>query len=86
MDNKFPYPCIGLFRFLDFSIRKSPVYDEVLQRVKNGQKFLDMGCCFAQDIRALVITAQKLIIAQLTLSIRSRTALPPKTRTELILK
>jgi len=50
----FPYPCIGLFRFLDLSIRKSPEYPEVLQRVKNGQKFLDLGCCFGQDIRKLV--------------------------------
>ncbi|KAF2817656.1 uncharacterized protein BDZ99DRAFT_21264 [Mytilinidion resinicola] len=50
----FPYPCIGLFRFLDLSIRNSPQYSEVLQRTKDGQKFLDIGCCFGQDIRKLV--------------------------------
>lgn len=50
----FPYPCIGLFRFLNFGIRKSPQYSEVLQRLKDGQSFLDIGCCFGQDIRRLV--------------------------------
>ncbi|OCL02466.1 hypothetical protein AOQ84DRAFT_327380 [Glonium stellatum] len=50
----FPYPCIGLFRFLDLAIRKSPNYPEVLQRLKDGQSYLDIGCCFGQDIRKLV--------------------------------
>lgn len=50
----FPYPCIGLFRFLNLGIRKSPQYSEVLQRLKDGQSFLDIGCCFGQDIRRLV--------------------------------
>ncbi|OCK84996.1 hypothetical protein K432DRAFT_319175 [Lepidopterella palustris CBS 459.81] len=50
----FPYPCIGLFRFLSMGIRNSPVYSEVLQRLKDGQSFLDIGCCFGQDIRKLV--------------------------------
>ncbi|KAF2502409.1 hypothetical protein BU16DRAFT_474636 [Lophium mytilinum] len=50
----FPYPCIGLFRFLDLSISSSPQYAEILQRIKGGQQFLDMGCCFGQDIRKLV--------------------------------
>jgi len=50
----FPYPCIGLFRFLNFGIRNLPQYSEVLQRLKGGQSFLDIGCCFGQDIRRLV--------------------------------
>lgn len=29
-------------------------YAEVLKRVKNGDKYLDLGCCFGQDIRKLV--------------------------------
>lgn len=32
--------------FLDFSIGQSPVYDEVLQKVKAGATLLDLGCCF----------------------------------------
>jgi SAM-dependent methyltransferase len=31
-----------------------PSYNSVLERVKNGGSFLDIGCCFAQDIRKLV--------------------------------
>ncbi|KAB8262627.1 hypothetical protein BDV32DRAFT_147175 [Aspergillus pseudonomiae] len=49
-----PYPCVGLFRFLDFSLPDSPLYREVLDRVKYGEKLLDFGCCFGHDIRALI--------------------------------
>ncbi|PQE22354.1 methyltransferase domain-containing protein [Rutstroemia sp. NJR-2017a WRK4] len=49
-----PYPCIGLFRFLDLPACLSPVYPEVLSRVRAGETFLDLGCCFGQDIRKLV--------------------------------
>jgi SAM-dependent methyltransferase len=44
----------GQFRFLDLSIGKSSHYDEVLSKVKSGDKFLDIGCCFGQDVRRLV--------------------------------
>ncbi|KAK6336076.1 hypothetical protein TWF696_001645 [Orbilia brochopaga] len=49
-----PYPCIGSFRFLDFAIIESPAYQRVVNKLKGGGKYLDMGCCFAQDLRALV--------------------------------
>ncbi|OJJ08799.1 hypothetical protein ASPVEDRAFT_144863 [Aspergillus versicolor CBS 583.65] len=49
-----PFPCIGLFRFLDFPAYLQPVYPEVLTRIKSGETFLDLGCCFGQDIRKLV--------------------------------
>ncbi|KAF9630887.1 putative methyltransferase domain-containing protein [Lasiodiplodia theobromae] len=48
-----PYPCIGTFRFLDLSMYKEPYYEEVLSRVKNGEKLLDLGCCFGQELRKL---------------------------------
>lgn len=59
---KFPYPCIGQFRFLSLGIANSPHYDEVLQRLRGGEKLLDVGCCFGQEIRKLVcsITAREL--------------------------
>ncbi|TVY67440.1 Methyltransferase trt5 [Lachnellula suecica] len=48
----FPYPCIGGFRFLDLAISKSPDYQDVLQRLKsNNETFLDLGCCFGQELR-----------------------------------
>lgn len=50
----WPYPCIGQFRFLDLSISQSPYYTTLLSRLKTGEKFLDLGCCFGQDIRKLV--------------------------------
>ncbi|OJD30522.1 methyltransferase domain-containing protein [Diplodia corticola] len=50
----FPYPCIGTFRFLDLAMYKEPYYPEVLSRVKNGEKLLDLGCCFGQELRKLI--------------------------------
>ncbi|KAK8112943.1 hypothetical protein PG984_013469 [Apiospora sp. TS-2023a] len=52
-----PYPCIGLFRFLDFSIHLSPDYTDVVKRVQEGATFLDLGCCFGQDLRKLAFDA-----------------------------
>lgn len=40
--------------FLQLNISLSPVYDEVLFRLKKDEKLLDLGCCFGQDIRKLV--------------------------------
>ena len=50
----FPYPCIGQFRFVDLSLSSMPTYPEVLQRLKDGERLLDMACCFGQEIRQLV--------------------------------
>ncbi|THX88731.1 hypothetical protein D6C98_02432 [Aureobasidium pullulans] len=51
----FPYPCIGQFRFLDMPLGGFHEYPEILQRLKSGnEKYLDLGCCFGQDIRRLV--------------------------------
>ncbi|KAK3322624.1 hypothetical protein B0H66DRAFT_554854 [Apodospora peruviana] len=50
-----PYPCIGMFQFLDLSLSSmTSIYAEVLQRLKTGNKFLDLGCCLGQEIRQLV--------------------------------
>ncbi|KAL1982941.1 hypothetical protein VTN96DRAFT_628 [Rasamsonia emersonii] len=49
----FPYPCIGMFSFLDLDLPLSPCYNEIVDRVKKGDKFLDLGCCFGQEIRQL---------------------------------
>lgn len=32
-----------------------PPYPEVLRRVKHGELFLDMGCCFGQELRRLIL-------------------------------
>ncbi|KAK7536059.1 uncharacterized protein J3D65DRAFT_401685 [Phyllosticta citribraziliensis] len=50
----WPYPCIGKWQFLDCGISSSVAYSEVLERVKNGQMYLEAGCAFGQDLRKLV--------------------------------
>ena len=51
-----PYPCIGQLRFLDLSITVHPFYTEVIRLLSSNHQnlFLDLGCCFGQDIRPLV--------------------------------
>jgi SAM-dependent methyltransferase len=49
-----PYPCVGQFRFLSLNLYRHPLYSQVLQRVKSGSTFLDLGCCVGQDVRKLV--------------------------------
>ncbi|CZT15202.1 uncharacterized protein RCC_12308 [Ramularia collo-cygni] len=51
----FNYPCIGSYNFLDFSIRDHAIYEEVVRRVKEGATLIDLGCCFGQDIRKLIV-------------------------------
>ncbi|KAH8672901.1 hypothetical protein BGZ60DRAFT_405807 [Tricladium varicosporioides] len=50
----YPFPCVGQFRFIELSLCELPSYPTVLERIKNGGIFVDMGCCFGQDIRKLV--------------------------------
>ncbi|KAJ5223943.1 hypothetical protein N7468_008485 [Penicillium chermesinum] len=50
----FPYACVGKFSFLQLSIASSPCYPEMLDRVKNGDKLLDLGCAFGQELRQLI--------------------------------
>jgi len=49
-----PYGCVGLFAFTYPSIQRTPKYAEILDRIKNGQQYLDLGCGFGQNIRKLV--------------------------------
>jgi SAM-dependent methyltransferase len=50
----FPYPCIGQFRFLEAGVDDCDEYPDVIERLRKGQKLLDMACCFGQTIRQLV--------------------------------
>nr|BAW27597.1 putative methyltransferase [Aspergillus stellatus] len=50
----FPYACVGQFSFLELSIASSPCYPEILRRVKDGEKLLDLGCAFGQELRRLI--------------------------------
>ena len=50
----FPYPCVGNWGFLRLNIADSPIYAEVVERIKKGELYLDIGCCMGQDVRKLV--------------------------------
>ncbi|KAF2034334.1 hypothetical protein EK21DRAFT_47490, partial [Setomelanomma holmii] len=50
----FPYPCLGQFRFLEPGLDKLDEYSEVVDRLRKGQKLLDMACCVGQTVRQLV--------------------------------
>ncbi|KAF4161518.1 hypothetical protein CNMCM6936_003359 [Aspergillus lentulus] len=49
-----PYPCVAKFMFLEPAISTLPCFDAIVERVKEGQKLLDMGCAFGQELRQLV--------------------------------
>ncbi|KAL8782575.1 MAG: hypothetical protein Q9213_005253 [Squamulea squamosa] len=46
-----PYSCIGLLRFLICTLSTHHVYPPVLEQLKAGATYLNLGACFAQDIR-----------------------------------
>lgn len=50
-----PYPCIGLYRFSNLTLLGHPAYATIVERLKSpGASYLDIGCCFGQDLRQLV--------------------------------
>ncbi|KAI0535552.1 hypothetical protein GGR58DRAFT_478607 [Xylaria digitata] len=50
-----PYPCIGLYRFTNLTLLTHPLYKTIVDRLKRpGATYLDIGCCFGQDLRQLV--------------------------------
>lgn len=53
-----PYPCIGLYRFANLTLITHPLYGTILERLKSvstSPTYLDVGCCFGQDLRQLVL-------------------------------
>ncbi|KAK5046340.1 hypothetical protein LTR84_008484 [Exophiala bonariae] len=65
---KYPYPCLGRWRFLDLDLSSHPLYNtEILPaltpkehkqedsaRADADWLFLDLGCCLGQDVRKLI--------------------------------
>ena len=55
--NQFNYPCLGRWGFLDFSIQRSPIYNEIIHKCTNeGLTIIDFGCCLGQDVRKLIFS------------------------------
>ncbi|KAH8722748.1 hypothetical protein GQ44DRAFT_658035 [Phaeosphaeriaceae sp. PMI808] len=50
----YPYPCVGNWGFLNLRVVSTPVYSEVVDRLKNGERCLDFGCCMGQYIRKFI--------------------------------
>ncbi|KAL9619270.1 MAG: hypothetical protein Q9160_006122 [Pyrenula sp. 1 TL-2023] len=48
-----PYPCIGVFQFLQLHLKDNPAYPQILESLKSGCSILDIGSCFSQDLRWL---------------------------------
>ncbi|KAI0473123.1 hypothetical protein GGR56DRAFT_600496 [Xylariaceae sp. FL0804] len=62
----YPWPCIGQMRFLRLSLASYPAYPRILellraddlpqqQQQRRRRQYLDLGCCFGQDMRKLVV-------------------------------
>ncbi|EIW65002.1 uncharacterized protein TRAVEDRAFT_68659 [Trametes versicolor FP-101664 SS1] len=51
-----PYNCIRKFAFVQLKLGRLPAYEQLLALGKNrkGAIFLDIGCCFGNDIRKAV--------------------------------
>ncbi|KAI0330294.1 hypothetical protein GY45DRAFT_1370866 [Cubamyces sp. BRFM 1775] len=53
--DKYPYPCIRGFHFVNLMMILNAAYPRVLEAGKNGDTlFLDLGCCMGTDVRKLV--------------------------------
>lgn len=52
-----PYPCIGNYRFLNLTLINHPLYESIVSKLKSDSSstYLDIGCCFGQDLRQLVL-------------------------------
>ncbi|KAI0475726.1 hypothetical protein GGR56DRAFT_666591 [Xylariaceae sp. FL0804] len=48
------YPCIGLVVWLTPQLRRLPVYESIVARVKDGASLMDVGTFIGHDLRRLV--------------------------------
>ncbi|KAI0932443.1 hypothetical protein AcV5_004332 [Taiwanofungus camphoratus] len=52
----YPYPCIRIFSFTELRISLLPAYGQLLKlgKERKGAIFLDIGCCFGNDVRKVI--------------------------------
>ncbi|KAI0823142.1 hypothetical protein BC628DRAFT_1417830 [Trametes gibbosa] len=52
----YPYPCIRRFSFLSLKLGRLPAYQQLIALGKGRKNavFLDIGCCFGNDLRKAV--------------------------------
>ncbi|KAI1392429.1 uncharacterized protein F4822DRAFT_425640 [Hypoxylon trugodes] len=53
--------CIGQMRFIRLTLASYPSYSRILERLRTDPeaRYLDLGCCFGQDIRKLFVDGVK---------------------------
>ncbi len=51
----YPWPCIGQYKFVSLTLHRQPLYGRVVETIKAGGRYLDLGCAVAQDMRYLVL-------------------------------
>ncbi|KAJ5856001.1 uncharacterized protein N7529_009945 [Penicillium soppii] len=51
----FRMPHIGLYGFLNINLLDFDCYPEILESIKKGALFLDLGCGFGQEVRQVVL-------------------------------
>ncbi|KAH9922692.1 hypothetical protein B0H21DRAFT_815090 [Amylocystis lapponica] len=53
----YPYPCIRRFAFTKLKVSRLPAYNQLLKlgKEREGAIFLDIGCCFGNDIRKAIV-------------------------------
>ncbi|TBU48535.1 hypothetical protein BD309DRAFT_949327 [Dichomitus squalens] len=53
----YKYPCIRMFEFMRLKIARLPAYPQFIElgKQREGAIFLDMGCCFGNDVRKAVL-------------------------------
>lgn len=49
-----PYPCVGIYLFIELHLHTTPSYPSLISRLQNGAVLLDIGCFLGQDSRKLV--------------------------------
>ncbi|GBE89376.1 Methyltransferase ausD [Sparassis crispa] len=52
-----PYPCIRRFAFTKLKMSRLPAYGQLLKlgKERKGAIFLDIGCCFGNDVRKAIV-------------------------------
>jgi SAM-dependent methyltransferase len=67
----YRYRCVASFFFVNYNLREDyghEFYEGILQRVKSGEKFLDLGCAFGHTARNLIydgVPAQNILSGDL---------------------
>ncbi|GME45283.1 hypothetical protein GTA08_BOTSDO12066 [Neofusicoccum parvum] len=49
-----PFPCVGSFLFAELALSTFPGYGALVERLKGGQRYLEVGCGLGQDVRMLL--------------------------------